>query len=222
MINSSVHSVESQSVARLWEIVERLRGPGGCPWDIEQTHETLRAALLEESHEVIDAIDKKDDKALCEELGDVLLQIVFHTSLSSEQGSFTFEDVVNGICDKLIYRHPHVFGDTKVADSAQVLINWEALKQVEKKFDTRTQMLESVPTSFPALLRAEKLISRAGKAGYTPDDSQGTDVTQQLWELCRQAKQEGVDLEMELHRRCSEFIKQFERWELNSMASETL
>ncbi|HEX8463276.1 MAG TPA: MazG family protein, partial [Abditibacterium sp.] len=120
------------SFSRLTQIMARLRAPDGCPWDIEQTHQTLRAYLIEESAEVLDAIESGDDAHLCEELGDLLLQPVFHAQIASETGRFTLDDVVNGICEKLIRRHPHVFGDTLAPDADTVLRNWDAIKKQEK------------------------------------------------------------------------------------------
>jgi MazG family protein len=119
-------------VSRLREIVARLRAPGGCPWDREQTHESLRAALIEECYEAIEAIEKADDGNLREELGDLLLHVVMHAHMAGERRAFRFEDVVEGICDKLIRRHPHVFADSQAAGSAQVIPQWEQIKRAEK------------------------------------------------------------------------------------------
>lgn len=154
----------------LLEIVRVLRGPGGCPWDREQTHASIRNAILEEAYEAADAIDRNDPVDLCEELGDVLLQVVFHCQMSREQDGFDFDRVADGICRKLIYRHPHVFGDVQVSGSEQVLTNWDALKKAEKGQKTDADALRSVPRSFPALMRAEKVQKRASKAGFDWDD----------------------------------------------------
>ncbi len=114
-------------------IISQLRAPGGCPWDMEQTHESLKKCLIEESGEVIDAIDKNDDKNLCEELGDLLLQVVMHAQIASEEGRFTMEDVVQGVSEKMIRRHPHVFGDKKVSSPEESLKLWKEIKKDEKE-----------------------------------------------------------------------------------------
>ena len=150
----------------LMSVMERLRAPGGCPWDAEQTHESLKKSLIEESYEVLDAIDKNDMDALCEELGDVLLQVVFHARLEAETRTFTMRDVCTGIVNKLVYRHPHVFSNVKVADSGEVLANWEVLKQKEKKQNTVSEAMESIPRGFPALMRAQKLQKKAANIGF--------------------------------------------------------
>lgn len=152
--------------ADLVEVMARLRGEGGCPWDREQDHRTLKKYLIEECYETIDAIDADDLDALCEELGDVLLQVVFHAQLEAEAGTFTIDDVVERIVDKLIRRHPHVFGDVAVADSAEVLRNWERIKRAEKGEATPGSILDGVPSSMPALMRAMEISRRAVKVGF--------------------------------------------------------
>lgn len=153
-------------------VLTRLRAPGGCPWDREQTHESLKAPLLEECYELIDAIESKDDVDLCEELGDVLMQVVFHALLAAEQGRFTDRDVTTEIVQKLIYRHPHVFGNIRVDSAADVLQNWDKLKMVEKHQQTQTETLRSVPRCFPALTRASKVQKKAAKVGFDWPDAQ--------------------------------------------------
>ena len=159
------------TVNQLLFIMKTLRSPGGCPWDIEQTHSSIRNDALEEVYEVADAIDNNDDIALCEELGDMLLQVVFHAAIAEEEGAFTFGEVVDGICKKLILRHPHVFGETSVENSSQVLDLWDSIKKEEKKQTTVTDTLQSVPKAFPALMRAAKVQKRAVKAGLDLPDS---------------------------------------------------
>ncbi|MGN0557650.1 MAG: nucleoside triphosphate pyrophosphohydrolase [Acutalibacteraceae bacterium] len=154
------------NVDDLVKIMELLRSENGCPWDREQTHDSIRNNFLEEAYEVADAIDSDDKRALCEELGDVLLQVVFHSQMEKEAGGFDLGDVADGICKKLILRHPHIFGDT-VADSAEkVLNNWDRIKMEEKGQKTFTDTLTAVPKAFPALLRAEKVQKRAAKANF--------------------------------------------------------
>ena len=150
----------------LKEIVERLRRPDGCPWDRVQTHASIRMDMLEEAYEAADAIDKKDMKNLCEELGDVLMQVVFHAEIETEQGGFTMGDVIQGICEKMIYRHPHVFGSGKADTAEEGLINWEELKKKEKRQETQTEVMQSVPEALPALIRARKVQKKAADVGF--------------------------------------------------------
>lgn len=151
---------------QLEELVARLRAPGGCPWDAKQTHQSLCDALIEETYEVLDAIKREDDDALTEELGDLLLQIVFHAIIGRERQRFTMRDVCTGIVNKLIYRHPHVFKDTSIRDANEVLVNWEKLKKIEKSFRTQTDVLRAVPANFPALLRSYKVQKKAADVGF--------------------------------------------------------
>ena len=150
----------------LVDIVAILRMPDGCPWDREQTHASLRRGLLEEACEVIEAIEEENPAHLQEELGDVLLQVVFHARIEQEQGVFDFDAVCDTICKKLIFRHPHVFGDVAVDDTAQVLANWEELKKKEKGQQSVSDAMEAVARSLPALWRAEKVQGKAAKAGF--------------------------------------------------------
>lgn len=155
------HSVEG-----LMQMMRRLRAPGGCPWDAEQTHESLKKTLLEECYEVIDAIDRSDPDDLCEELGDLLLQIAFHVVIEEEHASFSLRDVATGITNKMIYRHPHVFGSVHVENSDEVLVNWEKLKKEEKHQESVASAMDSVPKSFPSLLRAYKIQKKAADVGF--------------------------------------------------------
>lgn len=161
------------NVKDLEEIVALLRAPGGCPWDAEQTHESSRRDFLEEAYEVAEAIDEGDPDHLKEELGDVLLQVVFHAQMEKEAGRFDLEDAADGVCKKLIYRHPHVFGEVEVSGSGQVLENWDKLKRKEKGQETHTDALNSVAHSLPALWRAEKVQKKARKAGFDWDEVSG-------------------------------------------------
>lgn len=155
----------------LIEVVDKLRDPGGCPWDREQTHESLRTALLEEAYEVLDAIDRQDEAALCEELGDLLLQIVFHAKLEAEKRAFTFRDVTSGIVNKLVSRHPHVFAKKKVDSVDEVLSNWEQLKKKEKHFGSQSEIMNAVPKCFPSLMRSAKVQKKAADVGFDWDDA---------------------------------------------------
>lgn len=155
-------------------IMKKLRGENGCPWDRVQTHESIKECMVEESYEVIDALDKKDDKMMANELGDLLLQIVFHSQIASERGAFDFSDVTDEICKKLISRHNHVFGNDSAEDDKQVIDLWDKNKKAEKGLLTVTDSLKDVPASFPSLMRAQKVIKRAAKSDmqFKPDYSE--------------------------------------------------
>lgn len=159
-----------QPIDRLREIMQILRSEDGCPWDREQTLETLKPYLVEETYEVLDAIDSGDRKLLAEELGDLLLQVVFQSQLCAEEGAFTFDDVAGHIAEKLVRRHPHVFGDIDVEDSDEVLRNWDSIKREERAGTDQTSALDGVPRHLPALLKAEQVQRRAARVGFDWDD----------------------------------------------------
>jgi tetrapyrrole methylase family protein/MazG family protein len=176
-----------------------LRAPGGCPWDMAQTHQSIRANMLEEAYEAVGAIDCMDMDNLKEELGDVLLQVVFHACMAQEAGYFTFDDVVDGICKKLIYRHPHVFGTVEARDPEGALSAWDAQKRAEKGQKTAADALDSVARALPALTRASKLQHKAAKAGFDWEDvSPALDKLSEELEELRAAVQEGSNVEEEL------------------------
>jgi tetrapyrrole methylase family protein/MazG family protein len=158
-------------VTSLAEVVALLRKPDGCPWDKEQTHESIRANMIEEAYEVVDAIDKKDNENLKEELGDVLLQVVFHAQMAREEGQFNLQDVIDAITDKLIRRHPHVFGDEDIETSDEVLKRWDDIKKTEKT--ERVSVLDGVPKALPSLSKAYELQKKAGKVGFDWPDIMG-------------------------------------------------
>ena len=159
-------SKPSYNCQDLMEIVRILRHPGGCSWDREQTHRSIRRNFLEEAYEVAEAIDEDDPEHLKEELGDVLLQVFFHTSIEEDAGRFSLDDVADGVCKKLIYRHPHVFGDVTVGSTEEILSNWEELKKKEKHQETQADAVDAVARTLPALWRAEKMKKKAAKAGF--------------------------------------------------------
>ncbi|MCI9234372.1 MAG: nucleoside triphosphate pyrophosphohydrolase [Anaerotruncus sp.] len=225
-------------ISDLLEIVELLRGENGCPWDREQDHHTIRKNFLEETYEVVEAIDKEDPVLLQEELGDVLLQVVFHARMEEEAGRFGFSDVCDGICKKLVERHPHVFGEVAVSGTGEVLSNWDRIKQESKGQKTAAETLRSVPAVLPALMRSEKVQHRAAKAGfdYTDCDWAMRDLESELSEL-KEAVGEGdqahieeelgdllfsavnvarfvkADPEHALTNSCEKFIRRFEQVE---------
>lgn len=159
-------SKDRLNVLDLVEIMKLLRSDNGCMWDKEQTHQSIRMNFLEEVYEACDAIDNGDDKNLKEELGDVLLQVVFHSRIAEEEGKYDFDAVANDICRKLIHRHPHIFSDVTVNSSEEVLSNWENIKKEEKGSTTYTAEMERVPKALPALMYAEKIQKRAKKSGF--------------------------------------------------------
>jgi len=170
-------------VDRLTALMAILRGPGGCPWDQKQTHASLRGSLIEETYEVVDAIDEGDIAGLREELGDLFLHIVFHARMAEERGDFTLRDVAHGVVEKLIRRHPHVFGEGSAADAEEVLRNWHAIKKDEKP--ERTSALDGVPRHLPALMRAHEVQKKAARVGFDWPDAAGPreKIAEELREL---------------------------------------
>ena len=161
---------ESYDFYDLVRIMKALRGEGGCPWDAEQTHESIKKNFIEETYEVIEAINKENPELLCEELGDVLLQVVFHAEMEDEKKVFNMDDVTDGICKKLIERHPHVFGEVKVDGTDDVLNNWDTIKRNKKGQKTQSEAMQFIPRELPALMRATKIQEKAKKAGFDWDN----------------------------------------------------
>ena len=183
----------------LLEILRTLRAPGGCPWDRAQNHASIRQNLLEEAYEVCGAIDEQSPASLCEELGDLLLQVVFHAQIASEAGSFSFADVTDGICRKLIERHPHIFGNAQTETVGQVLTQWEEIKQASHGQTTQTEAMDSVTRALPALMRAEKVQKKASRVGFDwPDISGALAKLDEECEETRQAIAEDVNIGDEL------------------------
>lgn len=225
-------------------IIEVLRSPGGCPWDIEQTHESIRRNLLEEAYEVCEAIDQKSSEHLREELGDLLMQIIFHTRIEEEKGAFNLDDVADIACKKLIFRHPHVFGNVDVSGSDEVIQNWDELKKKEKSQTTVVKTMTDVAESLPALWRAEKIQKKAKKVGFDwPEVSGAMDklheeiaelveaqaendkahIEEELGDLLftavNVARFMDIDPETALHKSCEKFIKRFEYIETEAVKS---
>ena len=157
---------EKYDFADLVNIMDILRSEDGCPWDREQDHASIRKNLIEETYEVCDCIDRADLPGMCEELGDLMLQVVFHSKIASDLGEFELLDVTDGVCKKLILRHPHIFGDVRADTSEEVLKNWDQIKRVEKNQKTYTETLEQIPSCLPGLMRAEKVQRKAAKANF--------------------------------------------------------
>lgn len=229
---------EKYNIQDLLDIMSALRSEQGCPWDREQTHSSIRKNLIEETYEVVEAIDNGDTTLLCEELGDLLLQVVFHAQMEKELGTFDFNDVCNGICQKLIERHPHIFADVIATTPAEVLSNWEDIKKRQKGQTTATETLRSVPKVLPALMRATKVQSRAAKTGFDYPDihwafsdlcseveelrqaiasgdkhSQEDELGDLLFSAVNVARYIHTDPEESLSKSCEKFIRRFEEVE---------
>jgi len=193
-------------------IAALLRSEGGCPWDMEQTHESIRRDLIEETYEAVDAIDTGDRENLCEELGDIMLQVMLHSRMAEEDGEFTFADVTTGVCRKMIERHPHVFGEVKVNNSADVLTNWDKIKQEKKGQKTLGETLSSVSKALPALMRASKLAHKAAKLGVKAEiDYSGKsedELKAMLFSIAAELDRRGLDSEKALYDKCEEFISE--------------
>ena len=187
------------SFQTLVDIVDRLRSPGGCPWDLEQTHDSLKRNLLEECYEVLEAIDRGSAQALSEELGDILVQVAFHAHIAKEAGEFDLADVLARINRKLVRRHPHVFGDVEVTDAREVERNWEKLKQAEKADEGgKRSPVDGIPKDLPSLTYAQLMQDRVGRAGFEWDDISGVldKVVEEVEELRRAASHGEKSLEM--------------------------
>jgi uncharacterized protein YabN with tetrapyrrole methylase and pyrophosphatase domain len=203
------------AITQLLAVMAKLRSPQGCPWDREQDHLTLRRHAVEEVYELIDAIEAGDDHEMAEELGDLLLQVVFHCQMAQERGAFNFEQVAQHLVDKLIRRHPHVFGTTKVKDVDEVWANWEKIKKAEKHGTKhqRDSALDGIPKHLPALLRAEKLVKKARKARLLPAPARAkkrtkADLAKELFALADAAHHHGWSAEELLAGE----IKRREKW----------
>lgn len=217
---------------RLVDIIARLRGPEGCPWDKKQTHLSLRQYLLEECYEVLEALDERSSQKLCQELGDLLLQIVLHTQIAGELGEFELEDVLKSINAKLIHRHPHIFGSVRARDAEEVAHNWEALKQAERG---HTSMLAGVPREMPALAYSQAMQRRVAQVGFDWETVEGIieklaeeiaeyrqaesqerkaqEFGDLLFTLANIARREGIDLEASLRQANRRFFARFSRME---------
>lgn len=237
---------DKYNIDDLLAIMKILRSENGCPWDKEQNHHSIRKDVLEEAYEVAEAIDSDNPDLLKEELGDLLLQVVFHAELESEISSFDFDDVCDGICKKLIYRHPHVFGNIHVNNSADVLKNWDSLKSRSKGEETASQRLESVPKLLPALMRGDKVSKRAINAGLqgmtaeialkniknavdnlekslleSSDSKIDNDIGMLLFEICSLSNILKKDSEESLSNSIKDFIERFKALEEEAAKTET-
>ena len=220
---------------KLLEIVKKLRAPGGCPWDREQTDKSLRPYIIEEVYELIDAIDNEDYHAICEELGDILLHVLFHADIREESGDFSLDDVIDKISEKLIRRHPHVFADVIVSGTDEVLHNWENIKlQERERYDVKASLLDGIPESMSALLIAQRMQEKASRIGFDWDnigdvfgkvreefseleamidrdhaDGMEDELGDLLFALTNLARFLGMNAEMALRRTNSKFARRF-------------
>lgn len=234
---------ESYTFDDLIEIVKILRAPGGCPWDMAQTHKSIRSNFIEETYEAIEAIDTDDKELLKEELGDVLLQVALHAEMEREENSFDINDICDGICKKLIIRHPHVFGDKSAGNAEQALSNWDAVKMQTKSQTTQTQAMQSVSKALPSLMRSEKVQKKAAKVGFDWDtvdgalcslyqecgelkaavesgdkDNQYEEIGDVLFSAVNVSRFLKIDSEKALYDACDKFINRFSQVE--SLANE--
>ena len=186
---------DQKEFARLVEIIARLQGPDGCPWDRAQTHTSLREFLLQESYEVLEALDEKDNRKLCQELGDLLLQIMLHSQIAAQNGEFRLVDVLSNISEKLVRRHPHVFGNVEVQNAEDVSHNWEAIKKAERHKEA--SILDSVPEGMPALAYSKEIQRRAAQTGFDWEDIEGVidKLTEEVQELKQSESQAEKDEE---------------------------
>ncbi len=238
-----IKTKEHYNVDDLVEIVKILRSPNGCPWDKVQTHETIRKDFIEEVYEAVEAIDDKDTEHLREELGDVLLQVVFHCVIETEKNSFTLDDVADEVCRKMIIRHPHVFGDVTADTTEQVLKNWDAIKMETHSQKKPSEAMDSVSKTLPSLMRSEKLQKKASRAGldYTDTNAALNAVSERLEVLKKSVDEDDsgsyeknigqllfsvvalsrflkTDCEQSLYNACEQFTEQFK--ELENLAAQ--
>jgi len=227
----------SSAVDRLSKIVAKLRSPSGCPWDREQTHQSLKPHLVEECYELIDAIDAGDDTELKEELGDLLLQVVLHSQMAAEENRFTLDDVANVVADKLVHRHPHVFGKVRLPNSEAVLNQWDKIKRAEKI--ERSSALDGIPKGLPALTRAQKIQGKAARIGFDWNDAVGTiekireelreietapesrleeEIGDLLFAVVNFARKKNLDAEQTLNLATTKFVNRFR--EMEQLAKE--
>lgn len=219
----------------LLDIVKKLRGEGGCPWDMEQTHQSIKQSIIEEGYELIETLDNEDWENVADESGDLLLQVVFHAQIGKENGEYSIDDVINAICRKLIHRHPHVFGDVKVKDADEVLANWNQIKRDDRGQKSVAQDMEGVSKYLPSLMRAQKIQSKAEKGGYvfsepvfaaesianllnvmlgnTEPEIAEKYIGKVLFETVSIAKKMGIDAETALNRQIETFVQEYSKYE---------
>ncbi len=202
----------------LLHIAEKLLGPNGCPWDLKQTFLSLQPYVLEEAHEVIEAVDADDDRKMIEELGDLLFTIVFYGKLGEKSGRFSIEEIVKTVKEKLVRRHPHVFGEVKVGDADEVVKNWEKIKAQEKGETKQASILDGIPPTLPTLIKAQKILKRIERSGATLSSKETasateTEIGDQLLALILRAESSGIDAESALRRSLAQAEEKFRKGE---------
>ena len=219
----------------LLDIVAKIRGQGGCPWDMEQTHESIKHNIIEEGYELIEALEGGNGEKMADESGDLLLQVVFHAQIGKEDKEYDIDDVISAVCSKLIHRHPHVFGDIQVKDSDEVLANWNKIKMDDRGQKTVASDMDGVSKGLPSLMRAQKVQGKAAKSGYIFNEphiaheamgnmisllegNEDKDVAEKyigkmLFELVSVARAKGVDAEVALSKHINSFIAEFTKHE---------
>ncbi len=199
------------------EIIGRLRAPDGCPWDREQTHESIRKNLVEEAYELVEAIDSKNPEKIADESGDVLLQVVLHAQIAKDNGEYDINDVTDAVSRKMIHRHPHVFGDVNVKNSDEVVDNWAAIKRADREQKTVADELKGVSKYIPTLMRAQKIYKKAIKSGYEyqadATDKGETEIGKMIFDIAAACAKKGVDPEIALSGYIEKFISDFEAYE---------
>ena len=208
---------ERYTFSDLCAIMAHLRSENGCPWDKAQNSKSIRTNLIEECYEAVEGIDRGDDALLKEELGDILLQVVFHAQIAKDENRFDINDVMDGICRKLVCRHPHIFADDPVSGRENALDKWEEMKRKEKKTSTVAEDLDRVARTLPSLLRTQKLIKKANKSGlyaYGEEQLDRDDLMSRYFALCAQANKAGINLEEEAYKENEEFIARISALEL--------
>ena len=209
---------EKYTFGELVDIIAALRAPGGCPWDREQTHESIRKSVIEEAYELVEAIDGKNPSKIADESGDVLLQVVLHAQIAKDNGEYDINDVTDAISRKMIHRHPHVFGDTSVKDSEDVLNKWDAIKRADRSQSSITDELRGVSAYIPTLMRAQKIRKKANKAGFNHTAPEVSAETEEefgrlLFDIAAAAGERGIDPEVALSGYINKFISDFEEFE---------
>lgn len=206
-----------KEISNLLGVIDRLLAPDGCPWDREQTLHSMRSSLIEEAYEVIEAIDIGTDREMEEEIGDLLFVVLFLCRLAEKEGRFTLEDAVCHIHAKLVRRHPHVFGEANVKNSEEVLVQWDKIKEGEKKEKARPSALDGIPKDLPALARAQKMAKKLLKLGFVPEAQQVCSneeiAGESLWSSILSIMEQGVEPEQSLRKRLSQIEQEFRKWE---------
>ena len=197
----------------LLEVARRLNGPNGCPWDLKQTFESLQPYILEEAHEVLEALDLGDEEKIIEELGDLLYTVIFYAKVAEKQNLFTIDDILEAIRLKLIRRHPHVFGEIEAKNADEVIKRWEEIKKTEKGHSDRKSALDGIPKNLPLTLKAQKILRKVKQAGYRDEKQHSETIGDRFLSLCAEAEEKGIDVEIAFRQSLAALEKKFRAWE---------